>query len=354
MAKTAIITAAEPDASLIDYELPSYRINLSKALTWYNIEKDYKDSHKYLIDWAKKNNKALLPAIETTSSYISPTIGWLARLLLRGARLEEKDMNTFLEVLQALKPKVVVKQSTRPSIQVSIAEKAKAYLGELEGVLDEIVKLGGDGFTIKAFLHSNEIPAVYLPYIDTWAKEKLAYFEQVSTSKDAQVKEAYSHYKKRNYVSILNFLREIRDGVNAYGQVKKANRKPRARKAIPPGVQVKNLKYRSEDPEFAIKSIPPTEVVGAQQLWVFNCKYRKLGVYRTDSATGLQVKGTTIQNYIPEMSMQKTIRKPDVVLKEVMTAGKVALRKVLEKVNGKEFPMNGRINEECILLRVIK
>jgi hypothetical protein len=48
----------------------------------------------------------------------------------------------------------------------------------------------------------------------------------------------------------------------------------------------------------------------------------------------------------------KTLRKPEEKLKEFKSAGKVALRKFLEDINAVDAPMNGRINEEIVLLKV--
>jgi GT2 family glycosyltransferase len=49
-------------------------------------------------------------------------------------------------------------------------------------------------------------------------------------------------------------------------------------------------------------------------------------------------------------SVQKTLRKPEEQLKEFKAAGKVQLRKFLDEINATEARMNGRINEEIILL----
>jgi hypothetical protein len=51
-------------------------------------------------------------------------------------------------------------------------------------------------------------------------------------------------------------------------------------------------------------------------------------------------------------SVQKTLRKPIDQLKEFKAAGKVALRKFLDDINATDTKMNGRINEETILLKV--
>jgi chromosomal replication initiation ATPase DnaA len=66
----------------------------------------------------------------------------------------------------------------------------------------------------------------------------------------------------------------------------------------------------------------------------------------------LGVKGTTITGFSESKSIQKTIRKPEEKLKEFKAAGKVALRKFLDDINATDARMNGRLNEETVLLKV--
>jgi len=100
-------------------------------------------------------------------------------------------------------------------------------------------------------------------------------------------------------------------------------------------------------------SVSPVDIIGAQVLWVYNVKTRKLGRYVAEEMGGaLNVKGTTITGYNDIKSTQKTIRKPEVQLKEFMAASKVELRKFLENIKTTEVKLNGRINEDTILLKV--
>jgi hypothetical protein len=87
-------------------------------------------------------------------------------------------------------------------------------------------------------------------------------------------------------------------------------------------------------------------------LWIFNTKTRKLGRYTAKEFNTLGVKGTTITNFDEFKSIQKTVRKPEEKLKEFKAAGKVQLRKFLEDINATDTKMNGRINEDIILLKV--
>jgi hypothetical protein len=85
---------------------------------------------------------------------------------------------------------------------------------------------------------------------------------------------------------------------------------------------------------------------------VFNVKTRKLGKYVTTEFSELNVKGTTITGFDENASVQKTLRKPEEQLKEFKTAGKVVLRKFLDDIKAVDIKLNGRINEDTILLKV--
>ena len=89
-------------------------------------------------------------------------------------------------------------------------------------------------------------------------------------------------------------------------------------------------------------------------MWVFNTKTRKLGRYLADEMTGpLSIKGASLVGFDEHKSIQKTIRKPADKLKEFKTASKVALRKFLDDINATDTKMNGRLNEEIILLKIL-
>jgi len=135
-------------------------------------------------------------------------------------------------------------------------------------------------------------------------------------------------------------------------QEAKVNRKPRAKKSKPVEKIVEKLKYLKQDDKLKLVSISPADIVGAKELWVFNIKTRKLGKYMTSEFGELSVKGTSITGFDESKSVQKTLRKPEEQLKEFKAAGKVALRKFLEDIKAVDIKLNGRINEETVLLKV--
>ena len=99
-------------------------------------------------------------------------------------------------------------------------------------------------------------------------------------------------------------------------------------------------------------SINPADIIGAQALWVYNVKTRKLGRYVAAAYQTLNVKGTSIVNFDTDKSVSKTLRKPDEKLREFAKAGKVALRKFLDDIKATEAKMNGRISADVVLLKV--
>jgi hypothetical protein len=95
------------------------------------------------------------------------------------------------------------------------------------------------------------------------------------------------------------------------------------------------------------------DIIGAQELWAYNTKTRKLYKYIADSLTGpLGVKGTSITNFDTAKSVGKTLRKPEEKLKEFARATKVQLRKFLEDIKATETLGNGRMNSDTVLLKV--
>ena len=59
-------------------------------------------------------------------------------------------------------------------------------------------------------------------------------------------------------------------------------------------------------------------------------------MYHALDASGLNIKGSTIQDFAESKSVSKTLRKPGVTLPEVLKAGKVALRNVLNDIRAAE------------------
>jgi hypothetical protein len=144
----------------------------------------------------------------------------------------------------------------------------------------------------------------------------------------------------------------IVDALKIAGEAKES-RKPRARKKKSPDQLVSKMQYLGKFDELNLESIPAKQIIGSTQLWVYNTKTKKLGVYHAEDAGGFGVNGSTLTNYNEGKSVGRMLRKPKDVLTNVMKSGKLALRNILPALTTVEAPLTGRINKDTILLKVL-
>lgn len=127
---------------------------------------------------------------------------------------------------------------------------------------------------------------------------------------DAYFIEAYSNFNKTQMKVALEYLKNMKSLKHDEAQGKIRKRTERKKKVKAPAVIVRKLLYLIKDTETGVESADPTTLVGAQQMWVYNAKTRRLGCYYAKHESGLSAKGTTIIDYDEERSTFKTLRKP--------------------------------------------
>lgn len=362
----------EPVATLINADEPGYRVALMQAFNWYNYEKDIKVARGYLKAWVKAQKTYDMKKFDAVlDNLTAPVYGWMARLLSHGAKLSEHDMAQFslkiddlmgqYRVAAPIKTEEKEDTPARKSIQEAMLEKQREFLGEMEGEFDAFIlnDCKSTGFDSYKYMQGQNVAKQYsAALIDLFSARK-AEFEEVLLAQDEQLVEAYGCYSLSQVKRTIQWLEDIIAGAEKYSNFKKANRKIRVKKAKPASVQVAKMQWLKEAEVPGVKdpvkltSVSPVSIVGAQQLWVYNVKNKKLGVYNATGSAGFSVKGTSLQGYDPETSVQRTLRKPDVVIPGMMDAGKVALRKVLSDLTTTETKLNGRINADTLLLRVL-
>jgi hypothetical protein len=330
---------------------------LTQALSWYAQNRDSKDATKYAIEYFKKKLK--IPAPEAIKTQ-APTFGYVCRLVSLGAVLTDRNVEWFDKTVEELKNAKqpvakVTKVANVVSIQDHIKRKAGECIGELEGQIDELIttKFAAD-VSPYGLMNTLEIKGAHAKFVIDHFKTRRAEYDEVLTTTDSDIKEAYSNFTKVQLKKLVAYCDQvIVDGMRLAGDAVKS-RKPRKRKAKSPDQLVSKINYAKDFAELKLVSVDPKTIVGANQLWVYNTKTRKLGCYNAEDAAGLSIKGSTIQNFSESKSVQKKLRKPEVTLPEVLKGGKVALRNVLTDIRAVESALTGRINVDTILLRTIK
>jgi hypothetical protein len=348
------------------------------SMAWYRLESSAKELKPKVIDWmgrqgcAKEDIQAFK---KTKDNRCGMTMGSIAACLIKGMPTIRADFNDGRDTAVWLRAEIVkvieqgkddkddseevveVKKDVyTPSIQERVREASYKMTEEIESAIDAF-QTDPESFDPKAFkvlnvLKAKEAKAAHTRIIKTFYERDLAELVEAATTKDEQLKEGYSHLTKAQLKKITAFYQEVVSACDMLGQEAKVNRKPRAKKPTDKSKVVGKLKYMKTNEPLKLVSINPEDIIGAQELWIYNSKTRKLGKYVAEEFKELGVKGTTITGFNESKSIQKTIRKPEEKLKEFKAAGKVALRKFLDDISATDARMNGRINEETVLLKV--
>ena len=143
--------------------------------------------------------------------------------------------------------------------------------------------------------------------------------------------------------------------IEKWSKIKQGEKKARKPRAMSVERMIKKLQYKKECNKYKLVSVDPILIPRCQMVWVFNTKTRKLTQYNAMSRNGITIKGTTLKDYDADISVSKTIRKPDDVLPKLHTTdGKIAMRNIWQNITTTETKANGRINVDTILFKVLK
>ena len=343
-----------------------YRTQVMRSLNWYAHTQDKKKSAEWLNQFLARNprRQKIADSVKRGDIWPGPTVGFALRAGRVGLALRFGTLRTLVKQLkQADKGvdtsnqvvEVIVDDKPKFNIQERMAEKTAEFLGELEGRFDDyMTEFKGEPKLVELMTQMN-VPAVQVKTVTEFISKKISEFEEVNSSKDSQVLEAYKHLGKRQITAIVKWWTQALSDANSYNVVKKAAKAPRKKKAVLPEKVVAKLKYAKEFKELGLKSADPTTILTAQELWVYNTKTRKLGIYIADQYAGvLTVKNSSIMGFDAAASVQKTLRKPKEQIKEFTANGKPAAKKWFKGIKSTEIKLNGRISTDVILLKVYK
>jgi len=342
-----------------------YRSQVMRSLNWYAHTQDKKKSAEWLAQFLARNprRQKIADAVRRGDIWPGATVGFALRAGRVGLALRFGTLRTLVKQLKQADvgidtSNVVVEvKDDKPkfNIQERMAEKTAEFLGELEGRFDDfMIEFKGEPKLVELMTQMN-VPAVQVKTVTEFINKKIAEFEGIANSNDPQIIEGYKHLGKRQLTAMVKFWTQALTDANSYNVVKKASKAPRKKKAVLPEKVVAKLKYAKEFKELALKSVEPTTILTAQELWVYNTKTRKLGIYIADQYAGtLSVKGTAILGFDAAASVQKTLRKPKEQIKEFSANGKPAAKKWFKGIKATEIKLNGRISTDIILLKVYK
>ena len=346
----------------------------AKAANWYNYYYGPKDYIPYVLKygtdvlgWTKDQARR----VKSLKDFeIAMTIGPGKACVIWSRGFEynaawKKKIKAAMEALLALamsREEQVEEEDTKPkAAPISPAVRMRAKMMDtIYGDFDDNIVEGwieGDfkrKLDVYGLCKKYDIKGAGVNMFQTRIQEFLDEYNDAYNKTCEQAVEGYSHVKRTDQKKAINQLQAIINDCDALKQSAKAARLPRAKKPKASDKQVEKMQYMKDHIESKLTSINPIMIPTAFRLYVYNIKQKKLFEYVTNSTKGFEVKGTTLQNFDDKLSRCTTLRKPDDILPDILKKTPKQIDNIWSSLTTKTGPCNGRINKDCILLRVME
>ena len=305
--------------------------------------------------WTKDEIKRTLAAPDYAFLSISKYSWWALKVgwMLKG---QQEYIYKQLPKFDSSAERYAIEKSHRSSM---VVVPIRNELGILINAVDQIVDRLGAGKKVmenEQLLRSlklnkeemaeghKEISYTYDEFLELVRVRKL----RGRSDWDEQLVEAYNHINKPNARAIVAHLTELLDFLQLGATPKKAVRR---KKPQDPRKIVARLRFMKASKDLNIASFNPVEILGSTEVWIYDTKRKRLGVYMSAQEGGLGVKGTSITGYGDDLSYEKTLRKHEEQLKQFMRLSKNAISPYVDKIRGKKMKVKTRINPHMLLLK---
>ncbi len=351
------------EPSWIDVEVPETRYNaeILRGLNWHNYCASEKDYIKYIEQWIRQYRpqtaKQDIVAWREFSD-IRATVCIIARMQLQGFPLKDKHTQQICDYVDVFTARVNKNKAktaaattptvVRPTIQDRIRAQVSQALSDLdvcideafEGNIDPSDKIAGDILT-----HNFKGPQLKLvmEYLD----KNISEWREAYGQTDDQLTQGYSYVGRRTFKKIIDTFSEV---VGRISQQQNEIKVQRIRKKKPVDKKKLASKIRFMPTFEGIKSQAPVNIIGANVVWVYDTKSRRLGYYESEGKNGLYVKGTMICGF--KYSCEKILRKPEEQLPDFMALRKNQTSNWFETIRAKCKDMTGRTNANLLILRI--
>ena len=309
--------------------------------------------------WDKKMKKKVLEAPDYAFLSISEYTWFHSKTGWMLDKQEEYIYNKeqyFLDTAAKKNAEKAQAAEQRKTKVTPIRRELDVMINAVDSVIDQFMDgqkvASPEQLTGNCKLNKEESAAVYNEYANS-----LDEFKEVQRVRklrnrsdwDEQLVEGYNFVNKPNMDKLVLWLEEFLQIMIAQQQRKTPVRR---KKPQDPRKIVARLRHLQADKDLNIASINPVNILGSTEVWVYDIKRRRLGLYKSKQDGGLHVKGTSITGYDDGLSYEKTLRKPDEQLPLIMKKSKNALHDTVGKIRGKQMKVKTRINPNMLLLKV--
>lgn len=309
--------------------------------------------------WDKKMKKKVLEAPDYAFLSISEYTWFHSKTGWMLDKQEEYIYNKeqyFLDTAAKKKAEKEQAADQRKSNVVKIRRELDVMINAVDAVIDQFMDgqkvASPEQLTSNCKLNKEESAEVYGEYaniLDEFKELQRVRKIRKRSDWDEQLVEGYSHVNKPNMDKLVLWLDEF---LQIMIQQQQRKTPVRRKKPQDPRKIVARLRHLQADKDLNIASVNPVNILGSSEVWVYDVKRRRLGLYASKIEGGLHVKGTSITGYDDKLSYEKTLRKPEEQLKTVMSKSKKAIHEVVGKIRGKQMKVKTRINANMLLLKV--
>ena len=362
----------------------TFNRHFRRAMDFYRMESSGKELKVKVINWmgGAGYDKATIKAFkDTKDGRCGLTMGAVAACLLKSMPEVHAEFNNGRSTAEWLKKEIlkVIEQGADdevesdepvktvksavvyvPTIQDRLREAAGGMSEEIDAAIDAWITdpeaFNPKDIKVVNLLKGKGAKAAHSRIIKSYFQRGYDELLELSSGQaDDQLKEGYKHNSRKNVNKLIEFYANIMAACEQIAAEQKVLKKPRAAKVKPAEEIVKKLKFMLSDTKLGITSAPPATIIGASGVVVFNTKTRKIGYYIAKSSTGLSVKNSSITEFT-DKSTQKTLRKPPEQIKEFkeQNTQKRFETWFVKNVKTTETQLNGRFNEDTVILKVYK
>ena len=358
-----------------------YAAKFREAMKYYRMESSSKELKPKVIDWMGRNgyDRDQITEFKKTKDWrCNLTMGAIAACLVKGMPEVRQGFNGNKSAADWLKEQIAeaVEQGKWDIEEVEVVKATKAAapvmniqdrIREQAGLMSEEIDYAIDSWItdpeafnpkdikVVSLLRGKGVKGAQARYIKGFFANGLAELQELSSGNaDEQLKEAYKFASRKNIKKLIEFYESIAQACEQITAEAKVMKKPRAKKVKPAEELVKKIKFKMTDDKLGVTSVPAVGLIGAQAAIVYNAKTRKIGMYIAKTSAGLNVKGTSITEFT-DKSIQKTLRKPIEQLKDFKLQN--TQRRVetwVGAIKATDTMLNGRMNEEIMILKVFK
>ena len=236
----------------------------------------------------------------------------------------------------------------RPTIQDRIRQQVSSILSDLDVRVDDAF----DGNLAPAEDIAGDIltqgfKGPQLKLVQAYLNKNLMEWKEAYAGTDEELTQGYAYVGKRNFKKIIDVFTSVLDSLSQQSTRIKSQRiikrKPLDKKKL-----VSKLRYMKEYEGITSKN--PVDILGANVVWMYDTKKRRLAYYEAEVKDSLFVRGNKIEGF--KASCEKILRKPDEQLTMFMGLRKNQTVNWMDTIRAKCKELKGRMNVDTLILRI--